>query len=181
MCTTHANRLVAEAVGKRLRLKRHKGILREREGHLLSKAWQCQFRVTHSRVISIARASAVVFVGTPSWPSCARPKATSRTHHHYSANLLIAHDCCFTLLNLSFAVRVSEAVTPIFVLPVEMPAPCHVRLGGPTLKPCEGFAVCRTRLSLPYVLRSTSLLRQHEKSTPLAKVALDRVNTGERN
>src|SRR5712671_4629895 len=113
----------------------------------------------------------MAFVGTPSWPSCAIPKATSRTHHHYSANLLIARGHCFTVLNFSFAMRVSEPVTPIFALPVEMPAPCYVRLGGPTLKPCESFAVCRTRLSLPYVLRSTSLLRQHDKSTPDAKVA----------
>jgi predicted dehydrogenase len=75
-------------------------------------------------------------------------------------------------------VRVSEPVKPIFVPPVEMPAPCHVRLGETTLKPCESFAVCRTRLSLPYVLRSTSLLRQHEKSTQRAKVALDRFKTG---
>jgi hypothetical protein len=94
------------------------------------------------------------------------------------ATLLLAHDCCFTLLTLSFAVRVSEPVTPIFVPPVEMPAPCHVRLGETTLKPCESFAVCRSRLSLPYVLRSTSLLRQPEKSTQHAKVALDRFKTG---
>src|ERR1700688_2493704 len=79
--------------------------------------------------------------------------------------------------SLSLAVRVSEPVTPIFVPPVEMPAPCHVRLGGTTLKPCESVAVCRTRLSLPYVLRSTSLLRQHEKSTQHAKAALDRFKT----
>jgi hypothetical protein len=79
------------------------------------------------------------------------------------------------LLNLSFAVRVSEPVTLIFVPPVEMPAPWHVRLGETTLKPCESFAVCGTRLSLPYVLQSTSLLRQHEKSTQHAKVALDRM------
>src|SRR5882724_8937887 len=91
---------------------------------------------------------------------------------------MLAHDCCFTLLNLSFAVRVSEPVTPIFVPPVEMPAPCHVRLGETTLKPCESFAVCRTRLSLPYDLRRTSLLRQHEKCTQHAKVALDRFKTG---
>ena len=32
MCTTHADRLVAEAVAKRLRLKRDKGMLRERDG-----------------------------------------------------------------------------------------------------------------------------------------------------
>jgi hypothetical protein len=38
------------------------------------------------------------------------------------------------LLNLSFAVRVSEPVTLIFVPPVEMPAPWHVRLGETTLK-----------------------------------------------
>jgi hypothetical protein len=86
--------------------------------------------------------------------------------------------CRYSLVNLSFAVRVSEPVTPIFVPPVEMPAPCHVRLGKTTLKPCESFAVCRTRLSLPYVLRSTSLLRQHGKSTQHAKVALDRFKTG---
>ena len=67
--------------------------------------------------------------------------------------------------------RVSGAVTPIFVPPVEMPAPCHVRLGGTTLKFCESFAVCRTRLFLPYILRSTSLLRRHDKGTPDAKVA----------
>src|SRR5713101_6277712 len=116
--------------------------------------------------------------GLPAAP-CARAKATSKgARHHSSTTLLLAHDCCFTLLNLSFAGRVSEAVTPIFVPPVEMPAPCHVRLGETTLKPCEGFAVCRTRLSLPYVLRSTSLLRQHEKSTQHAKVALDRFKTG---
>jgi hypothetical protein len=108
--------------------------------------------------LSIARASAVVFVETPSWPSRARPKATSRAHHHYSANLLIARGHCFTVLNFSFAMRVSGQVTPIFVLPVEMPAPCHVRLGGPTSNLCESFAVCRTRLSLPYILRSTLVL-----------------------
>ena len=106
---------------------------------------------------------------------CARAKATSREHAtttpQLSCLLMIAHDCCFTLLNLSFAMRVSGAVTPIFVPPVEMPAPCHVRLGATTLKHCESFAVCRTRLSLPYVLRSTSLLRQHDKGTPDAKVA----------
>jgi hypothetical protein len=94
------------------------------------------------------------------------------------ATLPLAHDCCFTLLTLSFAVRVSEPVTPIFVPPVEMPAPCHVRLGETTLKPCESFALCRSRLSLPYVLRSTSLLRQHEKSTQHAKVVIDGFKTG---
>src|ERR1700675_3539237 len=100
---------------------------------------------------------------------CSRAKGTSR--EHATTTLLLAHDCCFTLLNLSFAMRVSGAVTPIFVPPVEMPAPCHVRLGATTLKHCESFAVCRARLSLPYVLRSTSLLRQHDKGTPDAKVA----------
>src|SRR5258705_8814651 len=70
--------------------------------------------------------------------------------------------------------RVSGAVPPIFVPPVEMPAPCHVRQGGTTVKPCESFAVCRTRLSLPYVLRSTHRFRQHDKGTPDAKVALNR-------
>jgi hypothetical protein len=79
-----------------------------------------------------------------------KPLAGAR--HDNSATLLLAHDCCFNLLNLSFAVRVSEPVTPIFVPPVEMPAPCHVRLGETTLKPSESVAVCRTRLSLPYVL-----------------------------
>src|SRR5713101_5620713 len=59
--------------------------------------------------------------------------------------------------------RVSEQVTPIFVLPVEMPAPCHVRLGETTLKPCESFEVCRTRLSLPYILRSTFVLPTGEE------------------
>src|SRR5882724_10669804 len=75
-------------------------------------------------------------------------------------------------------VCVSASVTPIFVPPVEMPAPCHVRLVATTLKPCESFAVCKTRLSLPYVLRSTSSLRQHEKSTRHAKVALYGLETG---
>ena len=128
-----------------------------------------------------ARASTVVLVGTPSWPSCVRRKATTRTHHHYYANLLTARGHCFTALTFSFAMHVSEQVTPIFVLPVEMPTPCHVRLGRPTLKPCESFAVYRTQLSLPYVLRSTHCFRQHDKGTPDAKVALGRVNTGERN
>jgi hypothetical protein len=36
------------------------------------------------------------------------------------------------LLNLSFAVRVSEPLTPIFVPPVEMPAPCHIASGNMT-------------------------------------------------
>ena len=93
-------------------------------------------------------------VGIPSWLSDACQKATSR-HHHYSANIPISRGYCFTMLNASFAMRVSEQVTPIFVQPVEIPAPCHVRLRGPTLKLCESFAVCRTRLSLPYVLRNT--------------------------
>jgi hypothetical protein len=65
--------------------------------------------------------------------------------------------------------RISGAVTPIFVRPVEIPAPCHVRLGEATVKPCESFAVCKTRLSLPYLLRSTSLLRQCDKGTSDAK------------
>jgi hypothetical protein len=142
---------------------------------------QCQFLVTIRASLSIARASTVVLVGTPSWPSCARRKATSRTHHHYSANLLTARGHSFTALTFSFAMRVSAPVTPIFVLPVEMPTPCHVRLGRPTLKPCESFAVYRTRLSLPCVLRSTHCFRQHDKGTPYAKVAHDRFNTGERN
>ena len=68
-----------------------------------------------------------------------------------------------SLCNFSFAIRVSEQVTPIFVPPVEMPAPCHVRLGGPTLKLCESFAVCGTRLSLPYILRSTFVLPTGEE------------------
>src|SRR5713101_793690 len=59
-----------------------------------------------------------------------------------------------------------------------MPALCHVRLGGTTLKPCESFAVCGTRLSLPHVLRSTHYFRQHDKGTPDAKVALDRFKNG---
>src|SRR5260370_40413055 len=32
ICTTRANQSAAEPVGKRLRFKRHKGMLREREG-----------------------------------------------------------------------------------------------------------------------------------------------------
>ena len=95
-------------------------------------------------------------------PPGARAKAASRKHATTTPQF-------FCLL--SFAVRVSEPVTLIFVPPVEMPAPCHARLGETTLKPCESFAVYRTRLSLPCVLRSTSLLRQHEKSTQHAKVA----------
>jgi hypothetical protein len=137
---------------------RTKEILREPEGLSLSNAWQCQFRVTHSRITFDCPRVCCGFRKTPSASSCAVPKATGRTSHHYSANLRIARGHCFTLLNLSFAMRVSEPVTPIFVSPVEIPAPCHVRLGGPTLKLGESFPVCRTRLSLPYVLRSTSVL-----------------------
>ena len=101
-----------------------------------------------------------------------RAKAASRelattTPQFFCLLMIVASPCS----NLTFAVRVSEPVTLIFVPPVEMPAPCHARLGETTLKPCESFAVCRTRLSLPCVLRSTSLLRQHEKSTQHAKVA----------
>jgi hypothetical protein len=144
----------------------------------LSTAWQCQFLVTIRASLSIARASTVVLVGTPSWPSCVRQKAATRTHQQYYANLLTARGHCFTALTFSFAMRVSEQVTPIFVLPVEMPTPCHVRLGRPTLKPCESFAVYRTQLSLPYVLRSTHCFRQHDKGTPDAKLALGRVNHG---
>ena len=144
----------------------------------LSKAWLCQFRVTHSRVTFYCPRVCCGFPGDTFLPPCARAKATSRARHHNYATLLLAHDCCFTLLNLSFAVRVSVPVTPISVPPLEMPAPCHVPLREPTLKPCESFAVCRTRLSLPHVLRSASLLRQHEKSTQHAKVALDRFKTG---
>ena len=102
----------------------------------------------------------------------ARAKAASREHatttpQFFCLLMTVASPCS----NLSFAVRVSEPVTLIFVPPVEMPAPCHARLGETTLKPCESFAVYRTRSSLPCVLRSTSLLRQHEKSTQHAKVA----------
>src|ERR1700686_4978526 len=111
----------------------------------LSNAWQCQFRVTHSRITFDCPRVCCGFRKTPSGPSCAGPKATGRTSHHDSANLRIARGHCFTLLNLSFAMRVSEPVTPIFVLPVEIPAPCRVRLGGPTLKLGESFAVCGTR------------------------------------
>ena len=117
------------------------------------------------------------FVGTPLGFPIASRKATTR-HQHYSANIPISRGYCFTMLNSNFAMRVSERVTPIFAQPVEIPAPCHVRLRGPTLKLCESFAVCRTRLSLPYVLRSTSLLRRHETSTQHAKVALNRFKTG---
>ena len=108
------------------------------------------------------------------WPSC---EATSRTH---CADLPIARGHCFSVFAFNFAMCVSEQITPIFVLPVKMPAPCPVRLGGPTVKPCESVAVCRTRLSLPYVLRSTHHFRQNDKGTPDAKVALNRVNTGKR-
>ena len=65
---------------------------------------------------------------------------------------------------------IAEHVTPIFVLAVETPAPCHVRLGATILRPCETVAVCRTRLSLPYILQSTSLLPTTDKGTPDAKV-----------
>ena len=68
--------------------------------------------------------------------------------------------------------RVPGPVTPTFVHTVEMPALCHVQPGGATLKTCESFAVCRTRLSLPYVLRSTSSLRQRDKGMPDAKNGL---------
>ena len=77
--------------------------------------------------------------------------------------------------SLRFAVGVSEPVTQIFVSPVEMPALCHVRLGGTTLKPCESLAVSRTRLSLPYVLRNTHWCRQHDKGTPDAKVGAEQI------
>jgi len=97
------------------------------------------------------------FIGTPPWPSYASQKATGR-HPHYSANISISRGYCFTMLNSNFAMRVSEQVTPTFVQPVEIPAPCHVRLREPTLKLCESCAVCRTRLSSPYVLRNTSSL-----------------------
>ena len=52
----------------------------------------------------------------------------------------------------------SNAVTPIFVRPVETPALCHVVPAETTSKPCESVAEYRTRLSLPYLLRRTSLL-----------------------
>jgi len=120
--------------------------------------------------LSIARASAVVFV-KHLLGVCARAKATSRTcHYNYSENLLIARGHCFTLLNFSFAMYVSEPVTPIFVLSVETRALCHVRPAETTSKPFENLAVCRTRLSLPYVLRAPLCLLQQEKSTPNTRV-----------
>ena len=96
--------------------------------------------------------------GLPSGLFCSRPKliAGRTTTTPQICSLLSGH--CFTLLNFSFVMRVSGPLTPIFVLPAEMPAPCHVRLGATTLKLCESFPVCRTRLSLPSVLRSTSVL-----------------------
>jgi len=103
---------------------------------------------------------------------------SSQFQQMLKALTLLAHDCCFTLLGRSFAMRVSESLTPIFVPPVEMPAPCHVRLGGTTLKPCKSSAVCRTRLSLPYLLRSTHCFWQHDKGTPDAKVAFNRCKNG---
>src|SRR5207244_12147761 len=42
-----------------------------------------------------------------------------------------------------------NAVTPIFVRPVETPALCHVVPAETTSKPCESVAEYRTRLSLP--------------------------------
>src|SRR5207253_9667130 len=41
---------------------------------------------------------------------------------------------------------------------VETPALCHVVPAETTSKPCESVAEYRTRLSLPYLLRRTSLL-----------------------
>jgi len=139
-----------QAIGKRLRLKRREEILRECEGlsavESLAVSISCDAFARHfcPRVCCPFRIDTFL-------ASCAGPKASSRTHHYCSANLLIARGHCFTALTFSFAMRVSEPVTPIFVPPVKIPAPCHVRLGGPTLKPCESFAVCRTRLFLSYV------------------------------
>jgi len=52
MCTTHANQLSAEPVGKRLRFKRHKEILREREGlaavDVLAVSISCDAFARHS-------------------------------------------------------------------------------------------------------------------------------------
>src|ERR1700739_1588158 len=57
-----------------------------------------------------------------------------------------------------FAMGFPRPVTRIFVLPLETPAPCRVRLAATTLKPCENFAEYRIRLFLPYLLRSAPLL-----------------------
>ena len=102
---------------------------------------------------------------------CARAKATSREHATTTPQLFCLLMIVASPCTISVSRCVSEPVTPIFVPPVEMPAPCRVRLEKTTLKPCESFAACRTRLSLPYVLRSTSLLRQDDNGTPDAKVA----------
>jgi hypothetical protein len=153
---------------------RTKKYLQSPELYPLSNAWQCQFRVTHSRITFDCPRVCCGFRKPPSAPSCAGPKATGRTSHHYSANLRIARRHCFTLLNFSFAMRVSDPVTPIFVSPVETPAPCHVRLGGATLKLGESFPVCRTRLSLPYVLRSTSVLVTAGRARRIPRVRTER-------
>src|SRR6266446_7485493 len=69
MCTTYANRLVAEAAAKRLRLKRHKGMLRERDGlsavDVFAVTSSCDAFARHSR---LSARLLLVFVATPSWP-----------------------------------------------------------------------------------------------------------------
>src|SRR5258708_6596522 len=53
------------------------------------------------------------------------------------------------------AMRFPRPVTRTFVPPLETPATCHVRLAATTSKPWKNFAEYRTRLSSPYILRST--------------------------
>ena len=44
-----------------------------------------------------------------------------------------------------FAVGFQHPVTRIVVPPLEIPAPCRVRLAATTLKPCESFVEYRIR------------------------------------
>ena len=49
-------------------------------------------------------------------------------------------------------------VMRIFVSDLETPGACLVRLAATTLKPCENLVEYRIQLSLPYILRSTTVL-----------------------
>ncbi len=169
-----------QAVGKRLRFKRHKRILRERDGlsavKVLAVSIVCDAFARHfllpARVCCGFRRD--IFL-----PPCARAKATSREHAITTPQLfcllmIVASPCSISVSPCAFQNRSRRFSYRQWKCQ-------HLATfgwGEPLLKLCESFAVCRTRLSLPYVLRSTSLLPQHEKSTQHANVALDRFKSG---
>lgn len=65
--------------------------------YLLSTPWQCQFRVTHSRVTFYCARACCGFRKAPSEPFCARPKATGRMY----SLLRKSPDCSGSLLHIA--------------------------------------------------------------------------------